>query len=111
MPNEQLDSVVEFTTPRRRGAADRARDLLNSSRERGPVTSSRTTETGENQRFRKVTGRVFPDQQEWFKGVSRDYNERHPRQPRLTGDELMRIAIEHLRKVENLDSVIAEHRV
>jgi hypothetical protein len=60
--------------------------------------------------YKKITGRVFPDQQKWFQRVPKEYRKRHPRYPKLTNDELMRIAIEYLRDSEDLDAVIARYR-
>ena len=110
MAREQLDSVVEFTTPRRRTSGDRARELLDKSRDSGERGSARAPKTGSGEQYKKVTGRVFEDQQQWFQSVPKGFNKRHPRQPRLTGDELMRIAIEYLRKAEDIDAVIEEMR-
>ena len=61
-------------------------------------------------RIKKLRDRVFPDQQKWFQRVPKDYRKRHPRHPKLTNDELIRIAIEYLRDSEDLDAVISRYR-
>jgi len=57
-----------------------------------------------------MAGRMFPDQQKWYPRVPKDYRKRHPRHPKHTNDELMRIAIEYLRDSEDLDALIAQYR-
>ena len=104
MPREELSTPITFPAPRRQSAAEKARDLLHHDRavpaDEGPVPTP----------YKKITGRVFPDQQKWFQRVPKDYRKRHPRHPKLTNDELIRIAIEYLRDSEDLDAVIARYR-
>jgi hypothetical protein len=58
----------------------------------------------------KLTTRLPTDQVEWLKGEAKGYRERNPRRPRVTIEELMSIAIEHLREAKNLDALIAKYR-
>src|SRR5712691_10128677 len=98
MPREELSTPITFPAPRRQSAAEKARDLLHQDRaalaDEGPVPTP----------YKKNTGRVFTDQQKWFQRLPKDYRNRHPRNPKLTNDELMRIAIESLRESEDLDA-------
>src|SRR5512135_483957 len=58
----------------------------------------------------KLTTRLPTEQVEWLKGEAQGYRERHPRWPRVTIEELIAIAIDHLREAKNLDAVIGKHR-
>ncbi len=58
----------------------------------------------------KLTTRLPSEQVEWLKGEAQGYRERHPRWPRVTLEELLAIAIDHLREAKHLDSVIGKHR-
>src|SRR5512135_3376225 len=58
----------------------------------------------------KLTTRLPSEQVEWLKGEAKGYRERHPRWPRVTLEELLAIAIDHLREAKNLDAVIGKHR-
>lgn len=61
-------------------------------------------------RFAKLTTRVFPEQLEWLKLEATRYREQNPRAPRVTVEELTRVAIDHLREVGNLEMLIAKYR-
>jgi hypothetical protein len=61
--------------------------------------------------FAKLTTRVPPDQLEWLKGEAKRYRAEHPRAPKVTIEELIRVAIDHLKEAKNLDALIAKHRV
>ena len=65
---------------------------------------------GEAPSVTKLTTRLPTEQVEWLKGEAKGYRERHPRWPRVTLEELIAIAIDHLREAKNLDSVIGKHR-
>src|SRR5512135_2386667 len=58
----------------------------------------------------KLTTRLPTEQVEWLKGEARGYRERNPRRPRVTLEELIAIAIDHLREAKHLDAVIGKHR-
>ncbi|HMB02720.1 MAG TPA: hypothetical protein VKP69_03150 [Isosphaeraceae bacterium] len=58
----------------------------------------------------KLTTRLATEQVEWLKGEAKGYRERHPRRPRVTLEELIAIAIDHLREAKNFDAVIGKHR-
>ncbi|ETW97571.1 hypothetical protein [Candidatus Entotheonella palauensis] len=59
----------------------------------------------------RLTVRVFPDQREWVRQMLTTYRQRHPRVPKLTMDEFIRIAIEELRRhEEELDAIITRYR-
>ena len=58
----------------------------------------------------KLTTRLPTEQVEWLKGEAKGYRERHPRWPRVTLEELIAIAIDHLREAKHLDAVIGKHR-
>lgn len=58
----------------------------------------------------KLTTRVLPEQLEWLRGEVEGYRQRHPRAPRLTVEELTRLALDHLRASPDLDGLIAQYR-
>jgi len=58
----------------------------------------------------KLTTRIPADQLKWLKEEAKGYRERNPRRPRVTIEELITVAIDHLREAKNLDQVIAKHR-
>ena len=60
--------------------------------------------------LRKLTTRVHPEQLAWLQAEARSFRERHPRAPRLTIEELTRVAIEHLRNAPQLDGLISRYR-
>ena len=108
MAGEKLTTQVDLPPPdRRETVGEKAKRLKKSSNENAPSEEAIEVATLV---YKKITGRVFPDQQEWFSNLPKEYRARHPRQPRLTSDELMRIAIDHLRNCADIDSVIAEYR-
>jgi hypothetical protein len=47
---------------------------------------------------------------DWLKAEVKRYRAEHPRVPKLTIEELMRVALEHLKEAKNLDSLITKHR-
>jgi hypothetical protein len=61
-------------------------------------------------RLSKLTTRVYPEQLEWLKLEVSRYREQNPRAPRITVEELTRIALEHLRETGNLETLIAKYR-
>jgi hypothetical protein len=61
--------------------------------------------------FTKLTTRIPPDQLEWLKGEVKRYRAEHPRAPKITIEELIRVAIDNLKDAKNLDALIAKHRV
>src|SRR5687768_3973202 len=97
---EQIQTTVELpTTPfRRMSAADKARQLL---RHEEPVHTAR---------YAKLTTRVFPEQLEWLKAEVARFRRDHPRTPKLTVEELTRLALDYLREAQDLDGLIARYR-
>jgi hypothetical protein len=59
---------------------------------------------------KKLTTRIPGDQYRWLRDEAKGYKERNPKRPRVTIEELISIAIDHLREAKNLDAVIAKHR-
>jgi hypothetical protein len=119
MPREELSTDIPLPTPRpkRQTASEKARALLNESQE------SEALEAGEGKgetiqpevepviTYKALTGRVFADQHTWFCQIPKKWRSRYPRKPKLTRDELMRIAIEYLRDNEDeLDALIERYR-
>lgn len=116
MPREELSTDIPLPTPRpkRQSASEKARALLYESqaseaREAGQGATPATA--GPAATYKVLSGRVFLDQHDWFCQVPKAWRARHPRKPKLTRDELMRIAIEHLRdSAEDLDALIDRYR-
>jgi hypothetical protein len=113
---------------RRIDAAEKARQLVTARHEVTPPVAAPTPITaapmtrpaGEGSkskkqakpatRFTKLTTRVFPEQLEWLKLEANRYREQNPRAPRVTVEELTRVALDHLREVGNLEMLIAKYR-
>lgn len=83
------------------GAADKARQMLTPEKEAPTALST----------FAKLTTRIPPDQLEWLKDEVKRYRAEHPRAPKITIEELIRVAIDSLKDAKNLDALIAKHRV
>lgn len=100
---EEIPASVELpSTPARRiGAAEKARAMMTPDAE-APAPQST---------FTKLTTRIPPDQLEWLKGEVKRYRAEHPRAPKITIEELIRVAIDSLKDAKNLDALIAKHRV
>lgn len=123
-------SVALAPIPARRiDAAEKARQLVAARHDVAPPpaiaptpinTAAMTRPSGEGTktkkqakpaaRFTKLTTRVFPEQLEWLKLEANRYREQNPRAPRVTVEELTRVALEHLREVGNLEMLIARYR-
>jgi hypothetical protein len=116
MPREELSTDIPLPTPRpkRQSASEKARALLHESQAseaRGAGQGARQAAAGPEAIYKVLSGRVFLDQHDWFCQVPKEWRARHPRKPKLTRDELMRIAIEHLRdNAEDLDALIDRYR-
>ena len=120
MPREELSADIPLPTPRpkRQSASEKARALLEASQaseamERGQGDKRKAMEahTPPEATYKVLSGRVFLDQHDWFCQTPKAWRARHPRKPKLTRDELMRIAIEHLRDHEaELDMLIDRYR-
>ncbi len=115
---------------RRIDAAEKARQLVAERHDVTPppaVVSTPTpklvtpaSKTGEGTRSKKqpkplarlskLTTRVYPEQLEWLKLEVSRYREQNPRAPRITVEELTRVALEHLRETGNLETLIAKYR-
>lgn len=118
---EEIPASVDLppTPARRMGAAEKARALITPASD--PAPAGRTPVGGRGQAvetapapastFAKLTTRVPPDQLEWLKGEAKRYRAEHPRAPKVTIEELIRVAIDHLKEAKNLDALIAKHRV
>src|ERR671914_335147 len=106
MPREELSTDIPLPTPRpkRQSASEKARALLHESQ----VSEAREAGqgAGPGAPYKGLRGRVFLDQHDWFCQVPKAWRARHPRKPKLTRDELMRIAIDHLRdSADDLDAL------
>ncbi len=107
---EEIPASVDLppTPARRMGAAEKARALITTvaepdrPQEPAPASSAST--------FAKLTTRIPPDQIEWLKEEAKRYRTEHPRAPKVTIEELIRVAIDHLKEAKNLDTLIAKHR-
>jgi hypothetical protein len=116
MPREELSTDIPLPTPRpkRQSASEKARALLHESQEseaREAGQGARQDAAGPASTYKVLSGRVFLDQHDWFCQVPKAWRVRHPRKPKLTRDELMRIAIDHLRdNADDLDALIDRHR-
>jgi hypothetical protein len=104
--------------PKRQSASEKARALLDESHASEALEAEQEragdiiqAEAEPAVTYKALTGRVFADQHTWFCQVPKAWRTRHPRKPKLTRDELMRIAIEYLRESEDeLDSLIERYR-
>ena len=113
MPKEELSTDVALPAPRRKRqtASEKARALLNESHEPASLGSDPMPAEEVALTKKVLSARVFPEHYEWFQQVPKDWRARHPRKPKLTRDELMCIAITHLRNSEeDLDALIERYR-
>lgn len=97
---EQIRSSVPLTSMRRVDPADRAAALMGA----GESGSAGPAETC------KLTTRVRAEQFAWLQEQARTYHRRHPRAPKLTIEELVRLAIDQLRESPHPDGLIARYR-
>lgn len=96
---EEIPAIDMPQPVRRIEAADKARQMMRVA-----------TEEPMRPTFRKLTTRVPFEQIEWLNQQPRAYRERNPTRPRVTIEELITIALDHLRDAKDLDAVIAKHR-
>ena len=113
---EEIPASVDLpgAPARRMGAAEKARALItpvpdSAPAGRGPAAVVAAPAPAGT--FAKLTTRVPPDQLEWLKGEAKRYRAEHPRAPKLTIEELIRVAIDHLKEAKNLDGLIVKYRV
>jgi hypothetical protein len=99
---EQIRAAVPIAPPRRADTAARAAELLGDP---GPSGNA-----GLSDGTCKLTTRVRADQLAWLQEQARTYHRRHPRAPRLTIEELTRLAIDHLRDAPHLDALVGKYR-
>ena len=59
---------------------------------------------------KKATIRFQPDHLEWLRTEAKGFKVRNPKKPRLTIEELLAVAIDHLREAKSLDAIVAKHR-
>jgi len=97
---EQIRASVPLAPSRRADPADRAAAL---------VTGGEPAAAGPDGTC-KLTTRVRADQLAWLQEQARTYHRRHPRAPRLTIEELVRLAIDQLRESPHPDGLIARYR-
>ena len=97
---EQIGSSVSLSAPRRADPAERAAALMKATTP-APVEPDGTC---------KLTTRVRADQLAWLQEQARTYHRRHPRAPRLTIEELVRLALDQLRESPHLDGHINRYR-
>ena len=107
---EEIPASVDLppTPARRMGAAEKARALITPVAE--PAQAMGPAPAPAASTFAKLTTRIPPDQLEWLKGEAKRYRAEHPRAPKVTIEELIRVAIDHLKEAKNLDALIARHR-
>jgi hypothetical protein len=111
---EEIPASVDLppTPPARRmGAAEKARALITPVPDPMPGVSTAPAAPAPASTFAKLTTRVPPDQLDWLKGEAKRFRAEHPRAPKVTIEELIRVAIDHLKEAKNLDALIAKHRV
>jgi hypothetical protein len=99
---EAIHTTVPLAAPRRADTAARAADLIAGHHPAGTAGQSDGTS--------KLTTRVRADQLAWLQEQARTYHRRHPRAPRLTIEELTRLAIDHLRDAPHLDALVGKYR-
>ena len=106
---EEIPANVDLppTPVRRMGAAEKARGLITPVAEPAPPQEPGPAPVST---FAKLTTRIPPDQLDWLKGEAKRYRTAHPRAPKVTIEELIRVAIDNLKEAKNLDSLIAKHR-
>jgi hypothetical protein len=99
-PREQLQTNVGLRDVGRKDstAAQKALKLVQPQK------------TNVTERYERLTARVLPAQIRWVREQAYAYTTNHPHRPRLTQDELIRLAIEHLRKTKNLDQLVDQYR-
>lgn len=95
---EQIRSSVPLTPPRRTDPAERATALMERST---PAEADGTC---------KLTTRVRADQLAWLHEQARTYHRRHPRAPKLTIEELVRLAVDQLRELPHIDGLVGKYR-
>lgn len=96
---EQIRSSIPLAPPRRADPAERAAALVS-----GAVHVPPGPETC------KLTTRVRADQLAWLQEQARTYHRRHPRAPKLTIEELVRLAVDTLRETPHMDGLIGRYR-
>jgi hypothetical protein len=101
MAGEKIDTNVQLAPkPQRLGAGEKAQQIAGRAR-RGKIAEPR---------YQKVTARVIPDQVSWLRKEVKQYTEKNPMKPKLTMDELMRIAVEHLREAGSVEKLVSKYR-
>jgi hypothetical protein len=100
-PKEEIAATIPLpVNPARRiDAPEKARQLLAvpSQPPAGPATV-------------KLTTRIFAEQMAWMKEQIAKAQVRNPRSPRLTVEELTRVALDHLRDSGDLPALLAKYR-
>ncbi len=106
---EEIPASVDLppTPARRMGAVEKARALITPVAEPAPAKEPAPAPAST---FAKLTTRIPPDQLEWLRGEAKRYRTEHPRAPKVTIEELIRVAIDHLKEAKHLDTLIAKHR-
>ena len=101
-PKEEIAATIPLPASpvRRIDATEKARQLLTV--QPAPVPAGPV--------LIKLTTRIFPEQMAWMKQEIARARLRNPRAPKLTVEEITRIALDHLRGADNLDAVVARYR-
>lgn len=96
---EELPAIDMPQPVKRIEPADKARRMMQVPRDEpnGPI-------------FKKITTRVSKEQFDWLSEQPRAYRARNTSRPRVTIEELITIALDHLRDSKDLDAVLAKHR-
>ena len=100
---EEIPASIDLpqTPPARRmEAVEKARQMMAPPTAPSPPTNGQV----------KLTTRVPADLVEWLKAEVKRYRSQHPRVPKLTIEELMRVAIENLKEAKNIDALVTRHR-
>jgi hypothetical protein len=96
---EEIPGIDMPQPVRRIEAADKARQMMQVPKDEP-----------EGSIFKKLTTRIPSEQFEWLSEQPKAYRGRNPARPRVTIEELITIALGHLRDSKDLDAVIAKHR-
>jgi hypothetical protein len=100
-PKEEIAATIPLSVNpvRRIDATEKARQLLAVSPQppAGPAMV-------------KLTTRIFAEQMAWMKEEITQAQVKNPRAPKLTVEELTRLALDHLRNFGSLEALLAEYR-
>lgn len=99
IPTQLMPPVM----PKRPLPAEKAQELLHPRLATAPAVQPASPVV-------KITTKILSDQVKWLREQANRYGIDHPRAPRLTMEELMQIALDELRRNDNLDELIRRYR-